>query len=171
MPKTVSLLGLSVVCVACIFDSVVKLEPEANKVEIVHETDRPLDCDFKGKINGSSRSDDSKKARKGAENDFRNHAAELKANFALIEVEREGHVGTTSKKEAFIGGKALYCRTLEMQQAEEARREKAAQEKEERDIKEAAEKERKAEEEKEKREREKEEREQREKEREERKNK
>jgi hypothetical protein len=171
MLKKVSLLGLSVVCVACIFDSVVKLDPEANKVEIVRDTTRPVDCDFKGKISGSSRADDAKKARKGAENDFRNHAAELKANFAMIEAEREGHVGTTSKMESFIGGKALYCRTLEMQQADEARREKAAQEKEEREIKEAADKERKAEEEKEKRERENEEREQREKEREEKKNK
>ncbi|HWA77887.1 MAG TPA: DUF4156 domain-containing protein [Polyangiaceae bacterium] len=157
MPNKALLLGLVVVCQACIFDSVVKLDPEASKVEIVRDTSRPLDCDYKGKISGSSRSDDEKKARTGAENDFRNHAAELKANFALIENERTGHVGTTSKKEAFIGGKALYCRTLEMQQAEEARQEKAAQEKEEREIKEQAEKERKAEEEKEKREREKEE--------------
>lgn len=168
MPKNASLLGLIVLCQACIFDSVVKLDPAANKVEIVRDTTKPVDCDFKGKISGSSRSDDKKKARKGAENDFRNQAAELKANFALIEAEREGHVGTTTKREAFIGGKALYCRTLEMQQAEEARREQAIKDKEEREAKEAAEKERKEEEEKAKREKEREEREQRMKEREER---
>ena len=120
----------------------------------VRETDKPVDCKFLGKITGKSHADDEKEARKGAENDLRNQAAKLKANYALVENQRGGPVGTTSQREVVINGKALFCQTLEMQQREDEKREKALKEKEEQEIKEQAEKERKAEEEKEKRERE-----------------
>ena len=90
MPKKVSLLGLFVVCQACLFRQRRQTRARGQRGRIVHDTTRPVDCDFKGKITGSSRSDDKKKARKGAENDFRNHAAELKANFALIEPSAKG---------------------------------------------------------------------------------
>lgn len=112
------------------FANVVALEPKAESVKVVHDSDKPLHCDVLGKINGTSRSDDEKEARAGAENDFRNHAAELKANFALIEAERSGPVGTSSQHDVFIGGKALHCQTEEMEEAEE----KAAAEREQKEA-------------------------------------
>jgi len=126
------------------FSNVVALEPKAEKVKIVHETDRPLHCDVKGKITGSSRSADEKEGRTGAENDFRNHAAELKANFAFVDAERNGPVGTSSQKDYFLGGKALYCQTEEMEDADEKAAAAAREQKEkadaEREQKEADEK-------------------------------
>jgi len=99
--------------------NVVALEPQAQTVQVVHDSDKPLRCDVLGKITGESRSGDEAEARKGAENDFRNHAAELKANFALIEAERAGSVGTSSQKDAFIRGKALRCVTEAMEDAQD----------------------------------------------------
>jgi len=119
----------SVVLSGC-FANVVALEPKAESVKVVHDSDKPLHCDVLGKINGTSRSGDEKEARAGAENDFRNHAAELKANFALIEAERSGPVGTSSQHDVFIGGKALHCQTEEMEEAEE----KAAAEREQKEA-------------------------------------
>jgi hypothetical protein len=150
----------------CVFDSVTKLEPEAEHIELVNEVDRPSNCKVLGKITGSSRAGDEKKARKGAENEFRNQALELKANYAMIESDRGGHVGTTTQQEVVLNGKALYCTTLEMEAKEEEAKEKARVEKEEKERKAQEEKERKEQEAKEKHEQEERDREAKDKERE-----
>ena len=116
MLKKPALFVVSIVLPGCLAN-VVALEPKAESVKVVHESDKPLRCDVLGKINGQSRSDDEKEARQGAENDLRNHAAELKANFAFIEAERSGPVGTSSQHDVFIGGKALRCQTEETEEA------------------------------------------------------
>jgi hypothetical protein len=138
-----ALLILCALTPACL-GNVVPLQPKAQKVQIVRETDKPLHCEVLGKISGTSRSSDVKEARTGAENDFRNQAAELKANFALIEAERRGQVGTGSLNDAYIGGKALHCQTEEMEEAQEkadaAAREQKEKEEAERQQKEADEK-------------------------------
>jgi hypothetical protein len=138
--------ALFIVCAltpACL-GNVVPLQPKAQKVQIVRETTKPLHCEVLGKISGTSRSSDVKEARTGAENDFRNQAADLKANFALIEAERGGQVGTGSLNDAYIGGKALHCQTEEMEEAQEkadaAAREQKEKEAAERQQKEADEK-------------------------------
>jgi hypothetical protein len=150
----------------CVFDSVTKLEPEAEHITLVNEVDRPTNCKVLGKIQGSSRSSETKQARKGAENEFRNQALKLKANYALIENDRGGHVGTTTQQEVVLNGKALYCKTLEMETKEEEAKEKARVEKEEKERKAQEEKERKAEEDKAKKEQAERDREEKEKERE-----
>lgn len=99
--------------------NVVALSPEGKKVTLVHETDRPLRCSVLGKISGQSRSTDGKEAITGAENDFRNQAAELQANFALVETERNNRVGTSDQRDVFLGGKALRCVTDEMEEQSE----------------------------------------------------
>ena len=138
-----ALVVVSVVLPGC-FANVAVLEPKAAGIKVVHESDKPLRCQVLGKISGTSRSDDEKEARQGAENDFRNHAAELKANFAFIEAERSGPVGTSSQHDVFIGGKALRCQTEEMEEAEEkqakSEREQKEQANAEREQKEAEEK-------------------------------
>lgn len=138
-----ALVVVSVVLPGC-FANVAVLEPKAAGIKVVHESDKPLRCQVLGKISGSSRSDDEKEARQGAENDFRNHAAELKANFAFIEAERSGPVGTSSQHDVFIGGKALRCQTEEMEEAEEKQAKSEREQKEqadaEREQKEAEEK-------------------------------
>ena len=103
---------------ACL-GNVVALQPKAQSVKIVRETDRPLRCKVLGKISGTSRSSDEKEARAGAENDFRNQAADLNGNFALVEAQRGGQVGTGSLHDSFIGGKALICETEEMEEAQD----------------------------------------------------
>jgi len=113
-----ALLATSVLLTGC-FSNVVALQPKAQSVKLVHETDRPLHCDVKGKISGTSRSADAKEGRAGAENDFRNHAAELRGNFAFVDAERNGPVGTSSQKDYFLGGQALFCQTEEMEEADE----------------------------------------------------
>jgi hypothetical protein len=158
MTKESTLFVVALALSGCVFNSVAKLESKAENVTIVHDTDKPVDCKPLGKITGTSHADDEKSARKGAENDFRNQAAALKGNFALVENTRGGPIGTTSQREVVINGRALHCNTLEMQQEDEKKREQAQKDKEEREIKEQAEKERKAEEAKEKKEREEEER-------------
>jgi hypothetical protein len=138
-----ALVVVSVVLPGC-FANVAVLEPKAAGIKVVHESDKPLRCQVLGKISGTSRSDDEKEARQGAENDFRNHAAELKANFAFIEAERSGPVGTSSQHDVFIGGKALRCQTEEMEEAEEKQAKSEREQKEkadaEREQKEAEEK-------------------------------
>ena len=138
---------VSLLLPACL-GNVVPLEPRAEKVQLVRETDKPLHCEMRGKISGTSRSSDEKEARVGAENDFRNQAADLKANFALIEAERGGQVGTGSLHDRFIGGKALFCQTDELEEAQEkaaaAAREAKEKEAAEREQKEAEEKKSKA---------------------------
>jgi hypothetical protein len=116
--KLASFVVVSALLPGC-FSNVVALEPKASKVTIVHETDKPLHCEVLGKISGMSRSADEKEGRTGAENDFRNHAAELKANFAYAEAERAGQVGSSSQKDYFIGGKALMCQTEAMEEAQD----------------------------------------------------
>jgi hypothetical protein len=134
------------------FGTVATLQPNAKSVTVVHETDKPLHCEVLGKISGTSRSTDQKEARQGAENDFRNKAAALKGNFALIEAERGGQVGTGAEHDAYLGGRALFCQTEEMEEAKE-KEEAAAREQREKDDaaraeKEAAEKQEKAKEKK-----------------------
>jgi len=130
------------------FGTVAKLQPNAKNVTVVRETDKPLHCEVLGKISGTSRSTDQKEARQGAENDFRNKAAELKGNFALIEAERGGQVGTGAEHDAYLGGRALFCQTEEMEEAQEkeeaAAREQREKEEAERAQKEADEKKEKA---------------------------
>jgi hypothetical protein len=118
LASLIVLSALSALAPAC-FSNVVALEPNASKVKVVHETDKPLHCEVLGKINGMSRSADEKEGHTGAENDFRNHAAELKANYAYVEAERSGLVGTSSQKDYFVGGKALMCQTEEMEEAQD----------------------------------------------------
>ena len=143
MLKKRALFVVSIALTGC-FANVVALEPKAKSVKVVHESDKPLRCDVLGKITGQSRSGDVKEARQGAENDFRNQAAELKANFAFIEAERSGPVGTSSQHDVFIGGKALRCQTEEMEEAEDkaaaAARDQKEKEEAEREQKEAEEK-------------------------------
>ena len=143
MLKTRALLVLSLLVSGCL-PHVVPLEPKAEKVQIVRETNKPLHCEVQGKISGTSRSSDQKEARTGAENDFRNQAADLRANFALVEAERGGPVGTGTQYDAFLGGKALLCQTEEMEEAQEkaeaAKREALAKEQAEREQQEAEEK-------------------------------
>src|SRR5450432_3717390 len=129
MLKKRALLVLSTLLPGC-FNNTVALEPEAAGVTIVRESERPLRCKFLGKINGTSRSSDEKSARAGAENDFRNQAASLKGNFALLEAERGGRVGTSSEQDFFIGGKALLCETEAMEDANEKAEAKAKEQKE-----------------------------------------
>jgi hypothetical protein len=116
-------------------DSTVALSPEAKSVTLVREGDRPLHCKALGKITGSSKSSDEKLAKAGAENDFRNHAADLKANFAVVEQENGGPVGTSAKHNAFLGGQALLCQTEAMEDADDkkAADEEAKKEKEDAD--------------------------------------
>lgn len=114
---------------AC-FSSSVSLTPEAAKVTLIRESDRPLHCKYLGRINGSSRDSNEKQARSEAENEFRNQAAKLKGNFALLEDERSGPVGTTSRREVFLGGKALSCQTEAMEEANEKAEAKASEQKE-----------------------------------------
>ncbi|HET9956285.1 MAG TPA: DUF4156 domain-containing protein [Polyangiaceae bacterium] len=134
----------------CVFGSSVALSPEAKHVQIVHESDRPLDCENRGKISGRAHASDEKEAKKNAENEFRNQAADLKANFAYVEAERSGPRGTSSQREVFIGGQALFCRTEEMKEAEEKRQEEAQKAKEEEEQRAKDEKERAEQEAKEK---------------------
>lgn len=135
---------LSFVLVTGCFSNVVALQPSAERVKIVRETERPLHCQVQGKISGTSRSSDEKEARTGAENDLRNQAAELKANFALVEADRQNRVGTGSNHDVFLGGKALLCQTEEMEAAQEkadqAEREQKQKEADEQSAKEAEEK-------------------------------
>jgi hypothetical protein len=112
------------------FSNVVALEPKAQSVTLVHESDKPLRCEVKGKISGTSRSTNKAEAETGAANDFRNHAAELKANFAFVEAERSGPVGTSNQQDVFIGGKALLCETEAMEDAHD-KADAAAQEQKE----------------------------------------
>jgi hypothetical protein len=144
MLKKRALFVVSIALPGC-FANVVALEPKAQAVKVVHESDKPLHCDVLGKITGQSRSNDEKAARQGAENDFRNQAAELNANFAFIEAERSGPVGTSSQHDVFIGGKALRCQTEEMEEAadkaaaaEREQKEKVAAEREQKEAEEKA---------------------------------
>jgi hypothetical protein len=116
--KCAPLFVFALLLVGCM-DNTVLLSPEAKGVTLVHESDRPLHCKALGKISGSSTSTQEKLAKSGAENDFRNHAADLKANYALVESENGGPVGTSTERNSFLGGEALLCQTEAMADAEE----------------------------------------------------
>ena len=132
-----TLLVLAALAQAACLSNVVALNPKAKSVQIVRQSDRPLNCKVLGKITGTSRDDDGKLAREGAENDFRNQASDLDANFALVETDRDNRVGTSSQRDIFLGGKALYCMTdeIEEQQAKDEAAAKEAKEKEEAEAK------------------------------------
>ena len=140
MVKKQALFVLSVLLQTGCLSNVVALKPEAKSVQMVHETDRPIRCKLLAKISGTSRDTDDKAAQTGAENDFRNHAAEEGGNFALVEAERHGPVGTSSQKDYFVGGRALLCETEEMEEAQ-AKADAEAKEQKEKAASEAAEKE------------------------------
>lgn len=142
MSNNVILLGFGFLIFGCM-NSVVALQPAGKRVVVVRETTKPSHCKVLGKIQGSSHASDDKEARKGAENDFRNRAAELEANYAVIESQRSGLRGTTSQRQVVIGGKALFCQTVEMDEAEAKEREQALKRKEEQAIQAQQEKERK----------------------------
>jgi hypothetical protein len=146
MTKALPLTLLALSLQGCLINSVTKLNPQASKVQLVPETEKPGECKILGKITGASHADEEKLAKQGAENDFRNKAAALKGNFAVVESVRGGRVGTTSQREVVINGKAYYCNTLEMQQAEEEKQQKAIEEKEAREAQEKADREAKLEE-------------------------
>lgn len=154
MSKKYPLVLLAFVCPACLFNSVTKLDSEAKHVQMVSETEKPSECKFLGKLTGTSHAEEEKEAKQGAENDFRNKAAELQGNFAVIENVRGGRIGTTSQREVVINGKAYKCKTLDMQVAEEEKEAQAVAEKEEREAKAEAERQARLEEEKAKREQE-----------------
>jgi hypothetical protein len=152
MNKTVTLTFVALSISACVFTGPVKLNPQGAKVEMVSETEKPSECNFLGKITGTSHDDDAKAAREGAENDLRNQTAALKGNFAVVENVR-------GERDIVINGKAYECKTLDMQLAEEEKHQAAVEEKEQREEKEKADREAKAEEAKAKREQDKRDRE------------
>jgi hypothetical protein len=152
MTKALPLTLLAFALQGCLINSVTKLDPKAQNVQLIPETEKSGECKMLGKIHGSSHAEDEKQAKQGAENDFRNQAAKLKGNYAVVESTRGGRVGTTSQREVVINGKAYYCKTLDMQVAEEEKQQQAILEKEDREAKEQAEREAKLEEAKAKRE-------------------
>ena len=123
MLKNSALLVVSLLLPSC-FGNGPALSPEAKSVTLVHESDRPLHCKFLGKINANARDSDEKVARAGAEIEFRNQAAAMKANFALIEADRASYVGTSTQRDIFLGGKALLCQTEAMEEASDKAEEK-----------------------------------------------
>jgi len=129
-------LVVSFVLSGCVLQNVPELEPEGKKIKLVREADKPLDCEVVADISGTARAEDEKEAKKGAENDIRNRAAQYEANFAVVEVERSHRAGTGPYKEVFLGGKATNCTTYEMQakkeQQEAEAKERAEQEEAER---------------------------------------
>ena len=93
-----------------------------------------MHCKVLGKITGTARNTDPKLAKASAENDFRNHAADLKANFAVVEAENGGPVGTSTEQESFLGGKALVCQTEAMEDAADKAAADAQEKKEKEDA-------------------------------------
>ena len=131
--KSAPFLVLTLLLPGCL-GGTVALSPQAKSVTLVRESDRPLHCKALGKITGSSKSTDEKLAKAGAENDFRNQAAELKANFAVVELENGGPVGTSGERKSFLGGEALLCQTEAMEDAEEKKAAEAQEKKEKEDA-------------------------------------
>jgi hypothetical protein len=146
MSKALPLTLLAFALQGCLMNSVTKVNPEGSKVQLVNETEKPSECKFLGKINGSSHADDEKVAKTGAENEMRNKTAALKGNFAVVETTRGGRIGTTSQRDVVINGKAYFCKTLDESIAEEEKTQKAIQEKEDREAQEKADREAKLEE-------------------------
>lgn len=134
MIQRLGLFLVSTLVSGCVLSNVVALEPEGKKIKLVREADKPIDCEPVASVSGTSRAEDVKEARKGAENDMRNKAAEYDANFAVVERERTRQAGTSPYQEVFLGGKAMKCVTFEM---EAKREQKAAEEKERKEREEA----------------------------------
>jgi hypothetical protein len=109
MATKIALLVLSCALGGCVTESIVETRPGAAKVTIVNEVDKPFRCKTLADIHGTSRSTDEAKAKAGAQNDFKNKAASFRANYALVENENSGNVGTSTIREVFIRGKALRC--------------------------------------------------------------
>src|SRR5450432_2866254 len=109
MRKTLVVLVSCALFSGCIAESMVEVRPQASGVKLVREDDKPFRCKIVGDVHGTSRAADEAKAHRGAENDMKNQAASLKANYAMIEIDRAKNIGTTSYKEVFLGGKALVC--------------------------------------------------------------
>jgi uncharacterized protein YbjQ (UPF0145 family) len=94
---------------SCVYESVTEIKPAAAGVKLVREDDKPFRCKVLGDVHGTSRSTDREKARKGAEAELKNNAAALKANYVVVEIDRQGMVGSSSYSDAFMAGKALKC--------------------------------------------------------------
>ena len=110
MKKRAAILFVTVVW-GCVEQNIVEIKPQAAAIKVVKEDDKPFRCDVLGDVHGTSRADDKDKARQGAENDIKNQASAFKgANYVLVEIDRNKHIGTTSVNEAFLGGKALKCK-------------------------------------------------------------
>jgi hypothetical protein len=109
MARTIALLALSCALGGCVTESIVQARPAASKVTIVNEVDKPFRCKTLADIHGTSRSTDEAKAKVGAQNDFKNQAAKFRANYAMVEAENSGNIGSSTMKEVFIRGKALRC--------------------------------------------------------------
>jgi hypothetical protein len=109
--KTHAAFWLAIVAGGCVQENMVELKPEAAAIKAVKEDDKPFRCEVLADVHGTSRSPDKDKARQGAENDIKNQAASIKgANYVLVEIDRNKHIGTTEVNEAFLGGKALKCK-------------------------------------------------------------
>ncbi len=120
MARTIVLLALSCALAGCVTESIVAAKPGASKVTMVTEVDKPFRCKTLADIHGTSRSSDEAKAKAGAQNDFKNRAAAVRANYALVEAENSGNVGTSTIREVFIRGKALRCQEPEKEAPEGA---------------------------------------------------
>lgn len=86
-----------------------KLRPEAAKVQVVAESEKPLHCKTLGPITGKASADTEPAAREAAIIKFRNEAAERGANYAFISQENGGQVGTTGALQVAVVGKAIKC--------------------------------------------------------------
>ncbi len=109
MQKTSFALALFCFSYGCVQANLVEVNSQGAGVKVVKEDERPFGCRVVGDVRGKSRSVDVDKARRGAENDLKNQAAKLKANYVVLEIDRSGHVGTSQYSDAFLGGKALRC--------------------------------------------------------------
>src|SRR4051812_19547899 len=109
MTKPLALCILAAALSGCVTESLVEAQPGAAKVKLVKESEKPLRCKTLGDVHGISRSRVEQDARGGAENDIKNRASALKANYVLVDVDRVKAVGTSPYREIFLGGKALAC--------------------------------------------------------------
>jgi hypothetical protein len=109
MKKTLTITFLWATLFGCVSESIVEIKPAGAAIKLVRQDERPFHCKDLGEVRGTSRSSDRDKARKGAEADLKNRAADLKANYVVVEKENTGNVGSTSTSDAFMAGKALRC--------------------------------------------------------------
>ncbi|SRR6266542_534083 len=119
MQKTLCAVLVFSAAYGCVQENLIEVNPQAAAVKVVREDERPFGCRVVGDVHGKSRSVDVGKARQGAENDIKNQAAKLKANYIVLEIDRSGHVGTSQYSDAFLGGKALRCEDGDKEKKEE----------------------------------------------------